>query len=210
MGRLSRPIEDGLVYHALNRGNNRADVFAGPEDQEAFLQSLAKTQQRYPFRLFGYCLMTNHCHLLMRIDERGMSRGMCELNSQYALLFNQVHVRVNHLFGKRYWSEKIESDERFRRACRYVVRNPVEAGLVEHPADYVWSSYQATVGIALGHVRVDGEGFPWTPKIATRNLPTIWMRRPRDFREKPGLVVGRFLGSSGVSCFSTGRVNIRT
>ena len=98
--------------------------------------------------------MTNHYHLVMRIDERGMSRGLCELNSQYALLFNQMHQRVNHLFGKRYWSERIESDERFRRACRYVVRNPVEAGLVDSPGDYVWSSYQATVGIALGHVRV--------------------------------------------------------
>src|SRR5512132_2706468 len=66
MGRLPRPIEDNLVYHALNRGNNRADIFADPGDHEAFLLALAKTQQRYPFRLFGCCLMTNHFHLLLR------------------------------------------------------------------------------------------------------------------------------------------------
>jgi putative transposase len=55
MGRLLRPIEDGFVYHALNRGNNRADVFVDRSDHEAFLEALARTQLRYPFRLFGYC-----------------------------------------------------------------------------------------------------------------------------------------------------------
>jgi putative transposase len=66
MGRLPRPTDDSLVYHALNRGNNRADVFADEEDHEAFLFALAKTRQRYPFQLYGYCLMTNHFHLLLR------------------------------------------------------------------------------------------------------------------------------------------------
>ncbi len=59
-------IDVNLVYHDLNRGNNRAVIFADPEDHEAFLLALAKTQQRYPFRLFGYYLMTNHFHLLLR------------------------------------------------------------------------------------------------------------------------------------------------
>ncbi len=65
MGRLPRAIEDGLVYHVINRGNNRADVFADAADHVAFLQALAETAGRYPFRLFGYCLMTNHFHLLL-------------------------------------------------------------------------------------------------------------------------------------------------
>jgi putative transposase len=56
MGRLPRAIDDGLVYHALNRGNNRASVFADDDDHLAFLQALAGAKQRYPFRLFGYCL----------------------------------------------------------------------------------------------------------------------------------------------------------
>ncbi len=55
MGRLPRAIDDDLVYHALNRGNNRADVFSDDADQLAFLQALAATKERYPFRLFGYC-----------------------------------------------------------------------------------------------------------------------------------------------------------
>jgi putative transposase len=63
-----RPVADGLVYHALNRGNNRAAVFGPAEDYLPFLNSLGQTQERYPFRLYGYCLMTNHFHLLLEPD----------------------------------------------------------------------------------------------------------------------------------------------
>ena len=59
MGRPPRATGDGLVYHAINRGNNRARVFGGNADFEAFLESLAKSKERYPFRLYGYCLITN-------------------------------------------------------------------------------------------------------------------------------------------------------
>ena len=72
MGRLPRAIDEGLIFHAFNRGNNRADVFAEEGDHEAFLQALGQTQSRYGFRLFGYCLMTNHFHLLVQ-PEPGQS-----------------------------------------------------------------------------------------------------------------------------------------
>ena len=72
MGRLPRAIDDGLIYHALNRGNNGADVFVEDGDHEAFLEALGQTHARYPFRLFGYCLMPNHFHLLLQ-PERGES-----------------------------------------------------------------------------------------------------------------------------------------
>jgi putative transposase len=75
MGRLPRTVDDGLIYHALNRGNNRADVFAEASDNEAFLQALEQTQSRYPFKLFGYCLMTNHFHLLLQPAPANRSAG---------------------------------------------------------------------------------------------------------------------------------------
>jgi putative transposase len=147
-------IEAPGMYHVTARGNNKRTIFLSDADRLTFVTLLNRLATKHGWTIFVYCLMTNHYHLVMRIDERGMSRGLCELNSQYALLFNQTHDRINHLFGKRYWSEEIQGDAHFRRACRYVVRNPIEAGLVASPGAYVWSSYRATVGVALGRVRV--------------------------------------------------------
>jgi putative transposase len=147
-------VEVPGYYHVTARGNNKRLIFLDDQDRLLFIALLNRVATRYGWTIFAFCLMSNHYHLVMRIDERGMSKGMCELNSTYALLFNGKHGRINHLFGKRYWSDELETDDRFRGACCYVVRNPVRAGMVESPDAYVWSSYQATVGIALGRVRV--------------------------------------------------------
>src|SRR5437764_11917940 len=66
MGRQLRPVAEGLVYHAVNRGNNRAAVFFAAADYRAFLDALRQTKERYPFLLYGYCLMTNHFHLVLQ------------------------------------------------------------------------------------------------------------------------------------------------
>jgi REP element-mobilizing transposase RayT len=147
-------VEFPGYYHVTARGNNKRPIFLDDRDRQLFVLLLNRVATKYGWTIFAFCLMGNHYHLVMRIDDRGMAKGMCELNGKYALLFNLKYARVNHLFGKRYWSDEIQSDDRFRGACRYVVRNPVKAGMVESPDAYVWSSYQATVGIALGRVRV--------------------------------------------------------
>ena len=141
-------------YHLTVRGNNKRVIFIDDNDRLVFIALLNRLATRHGWTILAFCLMDNHYHLVMRIDERGMSKGMCELNGTYALLFNGKHGRINHLFGRRYWSDELESDERLKTAFRYVVRNPVEAGMVASPDAYVWSSYQATIGIALGRVRV--------------------------------------------------------
>jgi len=144
MGRLSRPIEDGLVYHALNRGNNRADVFGGPEDQEAFLQSLAKTQRRYPFRLFGYCLMTNHFHLLLRPGPgQSISRILQSLTVAHTWRYHKRHRTVGHVWQGRFRSPVIQDDEHLLVVLRYIEANPLRAGMVIDLGEYPWSSYPA-------------------------------------------------------------------
>jgi hypothetical protein len=79
---------------------------------------------------------------------------MCELNSAYALLFNRSHGRINHLFGKRYWSEYIADERRLLNAVRYVVQNPRRAGRTGPLEGYAWSSYAATIGIALSFAQL--------------------------------------------------------
>jgi hypothetical protein len=76
-----------------------------------------------------------------------MSRGFCKLNTGYATGFNARHGRINHLFGKRYGNSPLADEDAVLHACRYVVLNPVRAGLVRRPEDYRWSSYRATIGV---------------------------------------------------------------
>ena len=74
MGRLPRPTGDDLIYHAINRGNNRADVLGPEGERDMFLGDLARTKARYPFALFGYCLMSNHFHLLSQAGPRAVDQ----------------------------------------------------------------------------------------------------------------------------------------
>src|SRR6201987_931560 len=131
MGRLPRPVEEGLVYHALNRGNNRAEVFTGPEDHEAFLSALARTQLRYPFRLFGYCLMTNHFHLLLRPGPgQSISRILQSLTVAHTWRYHRRHHTVGHVWQGRFRSPVIQDDQHLLVVLRYIEANPLRAAIV--------------------------------------------------------------------------------
>jgi putative transposase len=152
-----RRVEVPGLYHVTARGNNKRPIVADDLDRARFFAVLNRIARKHGWELFAVCLMDNHYHLVMRIGERGMSRGMCELNSTYALAFNTRHGRINHLFGRRYWSDELRTESRFLNACRYVFQNPVRAGSAHTPAAYVWSSYRATVGLALSMLPVAGD-----------------------------------------------------
>ena len=143
MGRLPRAIDDGLIYHALNRGNNGADVFAEDGDHEAFLEALGQTHARYPFRLFGYCLMPNHFHLLLQ-PERGqsISRILQSLTVAHTSRYHRRNRSSGHVWQGRFKSPVIQADEHLLVVLRYIEANPLRASMVTNPGDYRWSSYQ--------------------------------------------------------------------
>jgi REP-associated tyrosine transposase len=141
-------------HHVVARGNNRQQIFATNADRRQFLRILTRVANRHGWNIYAYCLMRNHYHLVLTVDERGLSRGMCELNSAYALAYNAAHGRINHLFGKRYWSEYLADDRRVLNAVRYVVQNPRRAGREGTLESYVWSSYAATIGLALSFAQL--------------------------------------------------------
>ena len=142
MGRPPRPIADGLVYHALNRGNNRGAVFADAADFQAFLDALAKTKERYPFRLFAYCLMSNHFHLVLAPDAgQSISRIVQSLTVAHTWHYHKRHGTSGHVWQGRFQSPVIETDEHLLTVLRYVEANPLRAGMVSDLASYVWSSY---------------------------------------------------------------------
>src|SRR5262245_66152739 len=103
MPRAPRPIADGLLFHAINRGNNRAPVFFEANDYLTFLKALAQTQERYPFRLFGYCLMTNHFHLLLSPEPGpSISRILQSLSVAHTWHYHKSQGTVCHIWQGRF------------------------------------------------------------------------------------------------------------
>jgi len=144
MGRPPRLIADGLIYHALNRGNNRARVFAHPADVQQFLKALGQTQERYPFRLYAYCLMSNHFHLVVEPDAgQNISRILQSLTVAHTWHYHKALGTSGHVWQGRFKSPAVATDEHLLTVMRYVESNPLRAGLVTDLADYPWSSYPA-------------------------------------------------------------------
>jgi REP element-mobilizing transposase RayT len=136
-------------YHVVTRGNNRRAIYLDDRDRRLFLMILGRVARRYGWSFLAYCLMGNHYHFVLQLGEAGISRGMCELNTAYAATNNVRHGRADHVFGRRFWSELITTDAQLLATTRYVVQNPVRAGLCASCEDWRWSSYRASVGLAL-------------------------------------------------------------
>lgn len=149
LDKVARPLRlqvaDG-IYHVTARGNERRAIYRDAADRRRFLEILAETLERFNWRCLGYCLMSNHYHLLARTLEPNLSRGMRDLNGVYAQWFNRRYGRDGHLFQGRYRGLLIGSDEHLLAAVSYVVRNPVRAGMCERPGAWPWSSHRAVLG----------------------------------------------------------------
>jgi REP element-mobilizing transposase RayT len=157
MARPLRPLFPGGIYHVTARGNDRRAIFEDDADRSRFLIVLASVVARYRLRCHAYCLMGNHYHALLQTPEGNLSTAMRQLNGVYTQRFNRRHERSGHIFQGRYGAQLVDGHAHLREVCRYVVLNPVRAGLVEHPRDWPWSSYRATAGeiIPPGFLTVD-------------------------------------------------------
>ncbi len=130
-----------------SRGNARQAIYRDDLDREAQLGTIDRVVERYGWICHAYCLMGNHFHLLVETPKPNLSIGMRQLNGRYARGFNDRYDRVGHVFQARFSSVLVEKDGHLRDAARYIVLNPVAAGLCAHPADWPWSSYAATAGL---------------------------------------------------------------
>jgi putative transposase len=146
MPRALRPPIEGATYHVTSRGVRRDDIYRDSSDLKYFLQLLATVVSRFEWSLHAYCLMTNHYHLLVETPKANISGGMQRLNSMYAQWFNWRYALCGHLFASRFHSKLVQTDAHFVLTCRYIVLNPVRAGISEQPDEYRWSSYRATAG----------------------------------------------------------------
>jgi putative transposase len=148
---MARPLRiqiAGGFFHVTARGNRRQPIFMDDVDLERFLAILAAVAARYGWRIHAYCLMGNHYHLLVETPAPNLSAGFHRLNFLYAQWFNRRHGVDGHLFQGRFHSVLIQTQEHLVELARYIVLNPVRAGLCRHPGQWRWSSYRAVAGQA--------------------------------------------------------------
>jgi len=147
---MARPLRiqaPGLTYHVTARGTGRMAIYRDDRDRRTFLRLLAAIVAPYRLQCLAYCLMDNHYHLVATTLDANLSRAIKHLNGAYAQWWNHRHGRPGHVFQGRFGAQVIEDDQYLLTACRYVVRNPVRAGVVRTPAAWRWSSYRATAGM---------------------------------------------------------------
>ena len=140
--RPRRELTDG-VFHATARGTNRTRIVEDAIDCDAFTSLLRRVARRWTWRLYAFCLMPNHHHVVVAATLEHLSRGMHALNGRHATRFNRRHGRTGHLFQERFDARLIDGDAYLEQACRYVLDNPVRAGLTQHALDWAWSGGEA-------------------------------------------------------------------
>jgi putative transposase len=148
---MARPLRlefPGALYHLTARGNARQTIFQDDTDRQTFLDILGRVIERYGWSCRAYCLMGNHYHLLLETPDARLSAGMQYLNGVYTQAFNRRHSQVGHLLQGRFKAILVEKDAYLLELARYIVLNPVRAGMVRTAKDWPWSSYRATAGLA--------------------------------------------------------------
>lgn len=151
-----------MPHHVTQRGNNREAVFFGDEDRDTYLEFLERQGRRYGVRLLGYCLMTNHVHLVVvPLSPESLAKGLGRTHFLHTQHINRKRGRSGHLWQNRFYSCAVDEDH-VLAVMRYVERNPVRAGLVSQAWGYPWSSAAAHVGASVARGSLDT---PWWARV---------------------------------------------
>ena len=148
MPRMGRVVLPNYPHHIVQRGHNRQVVFAAPEDYQRYVGDLRELKEAFGVKVYAYCLMTNHIHLLVAPIESvaGLGQPMKALGARATRYRNRIEGRTGTLWEGRYKSSVVQSERYLLACCRYIELNPVRANMVASAADYPWSSYNARVG----------------------------------------------------------------
>lgn len=141
MAREARKISNTKVYHIMLRGVNKQDIFLEEQDRYKFLKDLEDVKDKYEFKLYAYCLMPNHVHLLIKDCKDSISSAMHSIGIRYSTYINKKYERVGHLFQNRYLSKPVENKDYLLNLIRYIHQNPMKAG-ISNVDGYKWSSYR--------------------------------------------------------------------
>jgi putative transposase len=150
MSRNARIIISDYPHHIIQRGHNRQTVFTTDEDYLFYLDNLREWKEQLACKVYAYCLMTNHVHLIIDPgnDASNLAMLMKRIAGRQTRRVNKIEMRSGTLWEGRYKSSPISTNEYLMACCRYVELNPVRAKMVSFPEAYRWSSYGAKVGMA--------------------------------------------------------------
>lgn len=149
---MARPIRiefPGALYHVTARGNRCENIYDDDIDRDRFLKILGQVITDANWLCYAYCLMDNHYHLVIETPDGNLSKGMRQLNGVFTQTSNRRHGQSGHLFQGRYKAILVDSDNYLMELTRYVVLNPMRAGIVDNPGAWPWSSYNAIIGEAV-------------------------------------------------------------
>lgn len=149
MPRMARIVLPNYAHHVVQRGHNRQVVFAVDSDFERYIAALRRYSLEFGVRIYAWCLMTNHVHLLLcPSDSSGLGKLMKRLAGRQTRFHNQLESRSGTLWEGRYKSSVVHNADYLLACCRYIELNPVRAYMVATPGEYRWSSYRERMGQA--------------------------------------------------------------
>lgn len=146
---MSRPLRlqfPGALYHVTSRGDHKCAIYQDRTDYVVWLTILGEICAQYNFVIHGYCQMTNHYHLIVETLDGNLSQGMQQLNGRYSQYYNRRHALVGHVFQGRFKAILVQREQYMMELARYVVLNPLRAGLVTTLDEWRWSNYLCFMG----------------------------------------------------------------
>lgn len=156
MPREQRRKSSNGIYHIMHRGINRQTIFEDDEDRIRLLKTIKRYKEISKCKIYCYCLMDNHIHLLLEETEESVSKIMQRISASYVYWYNNKYERCGHLFQERFKSENVETVSSFLKVLRYILQNPVKAGLANNIFECNWTS----INEYYGHATLVDTEFP--------------------------------------------------
>jgi REP element-mobilizing transposase RayT len=147
MARQPRTELAGGIHHVFVRGAVRQTIYLDDLDRRGYLATLSRVARWMSWSCLSYCLMGNHMHLLIQTPQPNLGVGMQRLHGAFAQAFNRRHEKDGHVFGSRYKAKLVKTDAQLWATVRYIVQNPVVAGLCATPEGWPWSSHASVLDV---------------------------------------------------------------
>lgn len=146
MPRKPRIHYEGALYHVISRGNNKDYIFSKDEDKNIYLKTILRYKEKYDFKLYAYCIMDDHAHMLIEVNKVSLSKIMQCIQQVFTMKYNKKYNRTGHVFEQRYKAILCNKDEYLLNLVRYIHQNPVRSGIKEK-LNYAWSSHSIYIAM---------------------------------------------------------------